>query len=124
VTTGPSILFQLHDTGRIYVPGDEAPGGDLRLSLEIKSIREFGFITSVSIIQGDLASRTETSHVIGVRDLEFQHHGPLPFGGRAGRGYIRIACASEHGLALSNPIWIAKGDRDPRAMRRASPPSL
>lgn len=112
VTTGPSIVYHLYDADGTYLPGDEARGTDLRVFLEIKSIREFGKITSVSIISGDLAARTEKAHVLRVHEPEFAFDGRLPFVERPGRYYIRIACEAENGMALSNPIWITNGERD------------
>lgn len=108
VTTGPSIVHHLYAKGERYGPGDEAPGRDFRLSLEIMSIKEFGKITSVSIILGDPAAGTETRRISRMSVPEFTFDGPLPFGELPGRCYVRIACESERGMAVSNPVWIAK----------------
>ena len=110
VTTGPSIFTHLDDTEGTHFPGDEARGKDLRLCLEIKSIREFGKITSVSIIMGDLVARTEKAHISRIHELEFSFQGQLPFVERPRRYYIRIACEAENGMALSNPVWVTDGE--------------
>ena len=112
VTTGPSILYHLYDKEGRYGPGDEAPGGDLKLSLEIKSIKEFGNIRSVSIILGDLGERTEKAYITRTSVSEFAFDGPLPFGELPGKCYLRIACESERGMALSNPVWVTKREED------------
>jgi len=105
-TTGPSIFFYLHDARRRYFSGDEAAGRSLALSLEMKSIPEFGKLTSAAIILGDLVTRTEREYAFKIHDYEFSFQGEPPFGEWPRRGYVRIVGETERGIAISNPIWV------------------
>jgi hypothetical protein len=106
-TTGPSLFFSLHDERRTYLPGDEAPARGTALALDIKSLPEYGKIECVTIIRGDPASRTEREHTVRPDAFEYSFRGNLPFGEGLRGGYVRITGASERGIAVSNPIWIA-----------------
>jgi hypothetical protein len=106
-TTGPSLIFSLHDGRKTYLPGDEAPARGAALSLDVKSLPEFGKITSVAIIRGDPAAGTEKPYEARPQGLEYSFRGELPFEEGPRKGYLRVTVATERRIAVSNPIWIA-----------------
>ncbi|MFC1726337.1 hypothetical protein ACFL4T_11980 [candidate division KSB1 bacterium] len=106
VTTGPSIYTCLYNRDEKYLPGDKTDNNNLKLYFDIKSIKDFGELKSVSIIIGDLMQQKEIKHDIGIIGFNYLYDEKLPFSSLPDKFYLRISCKTESAFALSNPIWV------------------
>lgn len=101
LTNGPFLDFTLTDTQK-YCIGQTIPSTSATLEYEIKTSQEFGKISSVTLIIGDLKKKCEekTENPLQLSQII------LPC-----NGYIRMELKTVYnGFAMTNPIWIERND--------------
>ena len=106
VTSGPSIFFYLYSDNQKYMPGDEALNTNLKIHIDVKSIKEYGKLKELNLILGDLKVRSEIEYKFTVNYLVFSYEGNLPFDKLPSEYYVRIECKTENSFAYSNPVWV------------------
>jgi hypothetical protein len=111
MTNGPALFFQLYDKNTRFSMGDDCVN-PIGCEIRIQSSEEYGDINHLSVILGNLESRSE---IIFYRE-EIQNNNRnynkgITLTNYPKAGYFRIEVNTDKNCqALSNPIWFRRRD--------------
>jgi len=106
MTNGPALIVEIYDKNKRYMMGDHCPS-PIRARIEVKSTEEFGPLSSIKIIIGDIDKGLESTYYKDNIDLaRFEYDQQISLSNIPEKGYLRVEVKTEENYqALSNPIW-------------------
>ncbi|MGH1363518.1 MAG: CehA/McbA family metallohydrolase [Calditrichia bacterium] len=110
ISNGPALAISMRHEETTLLSGDTAAAvNNARITLNGASSSEFGAISRLSLIIGDVETGKETIKDVGLKDsIRIEHTFELEK--LPQNGYLRaeIECESTSSFAYANPIWLQK----------------
>jgi hypothetical protein len=106
MTNGPALLVGVYDKNKKYIMGGHCPFPN-RTRIEVKSTEEFGLLSSLKIIVGDIDKGMESTYYRNIFDGNcFEYDQEISLQDIPEKGYLRVEIKTVRNFqALSNPIW-------------------